>query len=182
MKLLALEVSDFEFIKPCIETKKLQYEYSANIFEYPFNIDNFAKYILEYKEEFQKDKPSKLTYKMVDVNGDFIGHIAFYQINYALKTATLGPVFINCKYRKKGFNQEMLKLMLDVGFNKLGFHRIELKVFDFNKSAIDSYERFGFKREGLLREVIEVDSKFWSVIIMSMLENEFKDKYENKNV
>ena len=179
MKLLPIKINDFNFIQPCIKSKRLQYQYSANVFEYPFNRDNFEKYVIEYEKELNSQYPLRLFFKMVNSSGEFIGNIAFYQINYALRSATLGLVLIVDKYQKKGFNQEMLKLMLNKAFNELRLHRVELIVFDFNKNAINSYEKFGFKKEGLLREVIRVEGEYWSAFMMSMLSYEFKEKYEN---
>ncbi len=179
MKLLPIEINDFHFIQPYIKSKKLQYQFSANIFEYPFNRDNFAKYVIEYEKELNSPYPLRFFFKMLNSSGEFIGNIAFYQINYALRSATLGLVLIVDKYKKQGFNQKMLKLMLSKAFNELKLHRVELIVFDFNKSAIKSYEKFGFKKEGLLREVIRVEGEYWSAFMMSILSYEFKEKYEN---
>jgi len=53
-------------------------------------------------------------------------------------------------------------------------HRVELAVFDFNQAAIACYERVGFHREGVRREMFESGDGYWSEIIMSMLESEWR--------
>ncbi|MEX2541999.1 MAG: GNAT family protein [Trueperaceae bacterium] len=42
--------------------------------------------------------------------------------------------------------------MLRYGFEELGFNRISLEVFDFNKRALRAYRKF--VAEGRLREVL----------------------------
>jgi RimJ/RimL family protein N-acetyltransferase len=70
----------------------------------------------------------------------------------------------------------MFEKVLAFGFEELGLHRISLGVFDFNERAIQSYERIGFTREGLLRDVRLVDGQYWSLIEMSMLESEWAQR------
>ena len=59
---------------------------------------------------------------------------------------------------------------------KRWLHRIDLRVFDFNQAAIAAYERVGFKKEGLLRDACKVGEAYWSAWVMSMLEDEWRDR------
>ncbi len=70
----------------------------------------------------------------------------------------------------------MLWQVLKIGFDELGLHRLSLGVFDFNHAAIRCYEKSGFVKEGLLRDVRKVEGAYWSLIEMSILENEWKDQ------
>ena len=45
---------------------------------------------------------------------------------------------------------------------------------DFNKSAIACYEKAGLKIEGTFRDVRKINDEYWSLINMSILENEYK--------
>ena len=53
-------------------------------------------------------------------------------------------------------------------------HRIELGVYAFNPRAIHVYEKLGFKREGTLRDSICWDGTFHDMIVMSILEEEYR--------
>ncbi|MGA8943288.1 MAG: GNAT family protein [Thermoactinomyces sp.] len=66
----------------------------------------------------------------------------------------------------------MVKRALEIGFGKLQLHRIDLRVFDFNKPAIKCYESCGFKKEDLLRDARKRASNYWSLYQMSILEHE----------
>jgi RimJ/RimL family protein N-acetyltransferase len=68
----------------------------------------------------------------------------------------------------------MIRKILDIGFKELDLHRIELNVFDFNTSAIACYEKAGFIREGLHRDVRKIGNEYWSLYRMSMLQDEWE--------
>ncbi|WP_371413714.1 GNAT family N-acetyltransferase [Virgibacillus sp. Bac330] len=67
--------------------------------------------------------------------------------------------------------------IINYGFEQLNLHRIELEVFDFNTRARKSYEKLGFKQEGIRREVLFYDGEYHHAIMMSIL----KDEYLKRN-
>lgn len=81
----------------------------------------------------------------------------------------------------KGYGSEALILALNYGFGMLNLHRIELEVFPFNQRAIHVYEKIGFKREGIKRDGAFYYNKYYDIIVMSILEEEFKEKYIDKS-
>lgn len=74
-----------------------------------------------------------------------IGYISFRNINPLLKSATLGLVIDPAKINQ-GLGEEALFTMLDYYFNSLFFHRILLKVAQYNKRALHIYKKMGFVR------------------------------------
>lgn len=55
----------------------------------------------------------------------------------------------------------------------MGLHRIELGVFAFNKSAIKSYKKIGFIKEGEKRDFRKLNGEYYNLWQMSMLESEW---------
>lgn len=55
------------------------------------------------------------------------------------------------------------------------WHRIELKVLDYNKRGIRCYEKCGFKIDGILRENAFIEGKYCSDIVMSILDYEYEE-------
>ncbi|MBS5883873.1 GNAT family protein [Clostridium sp.] len=64
---------------------------------------------------------------------------------------------------------------MDIAFNKLNLHRIDLGVFDFNEAAIACYKKAGFIIEGSFRECRKINEQYWSLINMSILEDDYKN-------
>lgn len=82
----------------------------------------------------------------------------------------------------KGFGRETLRMVKRLAFEKLNVHRLWLDVKDHNHKAIDLYKSEGFIQEGIMRECVYYEGKYESMIVMSILENEYRsqEKQEEK--
>lgn len=74
----------------------------------------------------------------------------------------------------EGFGRAALRVAKKVAFDDLGAHRFWLDVKARNTRAQALYESESFVLEGRLREAVKVAEGFDSLIVMSMLEPEFK--------
>ena len=79
----------------------------------------------------------------------------------------------NESQRGKGYGKEAMKLLLEYGFNKLNFHRIQLNVLEFNYGAIALYEKCGFKKEGIFREFVLRDGNRYNLLLYGLLKKEW---------
>lgn len=70
--------------------------------------------------------------------------------------------------RGKGYGTEAARLMCQYGFEKLGLHKIMLRVFAFNQPAIKAYEKAGFVQEAYLKDEEKIDNEFFDIIFMAM--------------
>ena len=78
-------------------------------------------------------------------NDELIGNCGFDNINHRNRKGTIGIFIGNEKHRNKGYGTEVIKLLLDFGFNYLNLNNINLFVFSFNERAIECYKKAGFK-------------------------------------
>ena len=65
-------------------------------------------------------------------------------------------------------------MMLRYCFQEEKLHRIFLRVLADNDRAISSYEKAGFVREAYLRESVYLDDAYRDVILMSVLDWEWR--------
>ncbi len=82
----------------------------------------------------------------------------------------------------QGAGRTCLRLLAQMAFNDLGAHRFWLDVKALNVRAQALYRSEGFVEEGRLRESVRTDSGFDSLIVMSMLEQEHKERCGAKRV
>ena len=80
-------------------------------------------------------------------------------------------------YQSQGFGTEAIKWALRWGFVYAGLHRIEINVLGHNKSALRLYERLGFTLEGRKREWLWHEGQWWDMVMLAMLEDEWREKY-----
>lgn len=127
---------------------------------------------------------AEATFSIVTLDDDkMIGTVGLERIEHTHRTATLG-VFIGDKdYLSKGYGTEAIRLLLDYGFNYLNLHNIKLQLLSFNERALKCYRKCGFKETGRIRESRFINGKYYDVIVMDILANEFTESYiKNKNI
>ena len=105
----------------------------------------------------------------------YIGNISLHRINWMCRHAELGMVVGDKDYWGRGYGTDAVHVLLRLAFEKMGLHRVQLHVFDFNKRAISCYEKCGFRREGVLRDYWFKLGKFQDTIAMAILADEYKD-------
>ena len=171
---------DFKQLIEWIDSEHLLTNWAGSLFRYPLTEDSLEWYIRDTNTIGFSDA---FIYKGVDTNtGKTVGHISLGGISEKNKAGRISRVLVgNTAERGKGVCTGMLRAILKVGFDDLGLHRISLGVYDFNKSAIRCYEKAGFVKEGLMRDVLRYDDDaYWSLWEMSILEDEWRKTAEPK--
>lgn len=79
----------------------------------------------------------------------------------------------------RGFGRETLRLIKKIAFGQLNAHRLWLDVRYKNQKAQNLYKSEGFIEEGILRECVLHNGEYESLIVMSVLENEYTDSLDS---
>lgn len=74
----------------------------------------------------------------------------------------------------QGFGTAALTLVMRYAFDELNLYRLYLQVFAFNSKAIGLYEKLGFTQEGKLRHALYRGGAWHDVVLMSILEPEYR--------
>ncbi len=127
------------------------------------------------KEWFEKDSPNSALFSIRErKEGKTIGFVELDGYEWTARTAWVGIAIGEQEYRGKGFGTDAMNLLLKFAFRGLNMHRVNLSVFEFNKRAIRSYEKCGFKYEGTSRELIYKEDKRWDVLNMGILQRDWE--------
>lgn len=126
------------------------------------------------KKYLEQNSMPEATFVIVTLDNDkMIGSVSLEEINWIDRKATLG-IFIGDKdYRSKGYGTEAIKLILDFGFNHLNLNNIKLDLLEFNERALKCYKKCGFKEYGRRRKANYFDGKYYDIISMDILKEEF---------
>ena len=101
-----------------------------------------------------------------------IGNCGFVDINHLHQRGEVGLFIGEEENRSKGYGTEALSLLVEYGFNYLNLKNIMLKVFSFNKRAIKTYEKIGFKVLGKRTEDYYLNGKWYDEYFMEILKKE----------
>lgn len=105
-------------------------------------------------------------------------------IGYLILSALQSPhrsiefVRITIASKGEGYGRECLIAIKRLAFDSLGAQRLWLDVMAHNARARSLYLAQGFVEEGTLRESVEVDGRRVSLIVLSMLEREYRQEQE----
>jgi RimJ/RimL family protein N-acetyltransferase len=108
---------------------------------------------------------------------EFLGEIVLLDIDEHDANAVM-RMSLRPGQRGRGFGGEAIGLVLEHAFaappDGLGLHRVSLEVLEINPRARMLYESHGFEVEGRLREVHR-EREFWTdVILMAILEDDYR--------
>ncbi|WP_257821961.1 GNAT family N-acetyltransferase [Salipaludibacillus agaradhaerens] len=107
-------------------------------------------------------------------DGKPIGVTSLIHMDYKNRHAECVIDIGDTSYWGQGYATEALKLLLSYAFSELNMHRISLRVFSFNDKAIKLYNKLGFRHEGTSRESLFRQSRWFDIIHMGMLQEEYK--------
>lgn len=145
-------------------------KYLSNVFLYPHTqtqTENFLNSNLEGRGDY---KGFIIAHKDTQ---EYIGQLDLIKIDWINRKGLIGIVIGNKESLGKGYGTEALRLVLDLAFNKLNLHKMELEVRAFNERAIKCYKKCGFIEEGRIREDFYADGEYTDTIYMGVLKEEY---------
>lgn len=129
-----------------------------------------VKSVIQYYDESE----SKFLFAIRDGETDkIIGLAGFDDVLWSNSTATIFVGIGEAAYLGRGLGEESMRLLLDFGFNELNLFRIQLNVISYNVKAIGMYEKLGFVREGVYRQLVKREGKRYDLYLYGLLKNEW---------
>ncbi len=102
-----------------------------------------------------------------------LGYLRITEIDHKNKSMCVGGDII-AEESGKGYGKEMYRLILKLGFDVWGMHRLWLLVLQNNERARRLYRKMGFVEEGMQRESIYKNGQYENYVLMSILEGEYR--------
>ena len=167
--LCAFSETDYERLIEWIDSPRDLLQWAGPVFSYPLDAHQLQDHLAEATDE----NPVRRAYKATNSDEQIVGYIELNNIDLDNDSGTISRVLVSPDERGQGIGTEMVRRATKLGFRDLGLHRIGLRVFDFNEAAIACYKRVGFKEEGKLRDSRRHEDEYWTLIQMSMLEDEW---------
>ncbi len=137
---------------------------------YPISLAREADWI---ERATRGQDPSELTFAICLVQGDrHIGNCGLMAIDRDNRTATLGIFIGEGDCRRQGLGAEAVRALCRFAFEEMDLRKIRLDVQAGNADALKTYEKLGFRREGVLRQEVFRKGRPLDVIRMGLLASE----------
>ena len=115
---------------------------------------------------------------VIETEGTLIGTMQLKNTeNLPSRSATFGIMIGDPAYLDRGYGTEASTLLLDYVFAVLGYHKINLDLFEYNARALAMYEKLGFVLEGRRRENHWSRGRFWDDILMGVTAEEWWSRH-----
>jgi RimJ/RimL family protein N-acetyltransferase len=162
--------NDFSTLIQWIDKEDDLIQFSGNIFSFPLTDNQLDDYLADLNRN-----AFKVVYK--DDNS-IIGHSEIYFSEN--KTAKLCRILIgNSKFRGKGLGQAIVKELIRISFENYDAKKIELNVYDWNTSAINCYEKVGFKVMNGITKTTKIKNQVWTAVNMIITRDDWHINSEN---
>ncbi len=114
---------------------------------------------------------------IIEFNATAVGMISLLDINDYNRTAVIGRLLLGEKeitgHNPVFFESEFL--LYEYAFFKLRLHKIYGEIMEDNITMLRSRLYLGYKQDGVLRDHYIFDGKYKNAIVVSLLEDEYRD-------
>src|SRR5712664_805598 len=126
---------------------------------------------LHHRDWFRsvQDRPDAVIFAIRDRDGRLVGTCQLVNRSPVHRSAELQIRIGDAQHRGRGYGTKAVELLLQFAFRDWNLHRVQLFVIEGNEAALRTYEKCGFKREGVLREAVHVDGKYRDLVVMGVV-------------
>jgi RimJ/RimL family protein N-acetyltransferase len=112
-------------------------------------------------------------YAVLGPSGQYLGNAGIHKIYWPARNGRLGIVIGAKGEHGQGYGQETLKLLISLGFEELGLHKLWLVHYAENARMLHLARKLGFVEEGVLRDEYFHGGRFHDMLRHSLLEQEY---------
>lgn len=169
------EERDIDFIYRCKNDEKLDEKTTGHF--HPFTYDEAAKWVHGCMGEHE-------TYKFwaVCTNDEekrIVGWASLSKIDKDNKSAFFHSIVIGDPNYRKGFPWiEVQQYVIDYAFRTLGVHRLEFSCLSDHPTSMYIGPAMFFKQEGLFRQAVYKNDKYYDVAYFGLLKEEYDEHYQ----
>lgn len=134
-------------------------------------VEDTAKNIRSRLNEVVENKGYPKSFAII-YNGEIAGTIGFNHIDQRNRIGVIG-YWLGEEFQGRGIISKAFKALIKYGFNDLQLNRIEVRVASENQKSKAIPERFGFKKEGVIRQAEFLYNHYVDHVLYGLLVEEW---------
>jgi RimJ/RimL family protein N-acetyltransferase/ribosomal protein S18 acetylase RimI-like enzyme len=111
-----------------------------------------------------------------------IGYLLYYDLRDDIRSTYLELMVGDPDFGDGVWGQEAVRLLLEHLFDELGVHRVNVIVSQLQGKVRYDLDKLGFRHDGVLRHNEIVDGRYVDHLVLSMLEDEYKQQQTHASV
>lgn len=169
-QLRAIEIKDALLLKNMLNSADV--ERTTLGVNQPTTLEMQCQWIEQYKND-----DTTMRYMIELENGATIGMIALRDIDWKNRHGSLSyKILASVEDRIKGDTFDAVYAILNYAFNELNLHRVNAEILDYNTFSLKLAHKVGFVDEGIMRKKVFKNGSYHDVIVLGLLEEEWKAK------
>ena len=128
------------------------------------------------EDDFNQMKPSQILMRFC-LNDYLIGYGGIVHLDWANLRGEVSFLLDTARTKDSAlYSRELViffGLIKELGFKKLGLHKLTTEAYAHRANHIDSIEDAGFKRDGILRDHVKINGRWVDAVVASCLCEEF---------
>lgn len=147
---------------------------NSQFFREPSDRKRIARFILEH--ETAEDCAYFAAFGRDDVEDSgagYVGNVFLIHINRLHHHAQAGITIKQAAWNR-GYAKELMRAIVDFGFEELGLNKVYLQIFTTNEKGLHLWTKIGFTVEGVLRQHYLVNGEYHDMYSLSILRGETK--------
>ena len=138
----------------------------------PFSLDGARDWLTHINEETRSGKG--YFFAVCELGDDrFIGTTWLKGVNHWDSNAELA-IFMDRDHIGAGYGTDAQRVLLTFAFTNIGLQRVWLTAYAGNARAIRSYEKLGFRHEGVMRRAWRGPRGLEDTVLMAILSDEWQ--------
>jgi [ribosomal protein S5]-alanine N-acetyltransferase len=130
--------------------------------------------LLDQEYESGRNQQTEIQLAIVDKKtGTYVGIVGLHSFNWVSRHCEFRILIGEKSYWGKGYGAQACQLIVSYAFEALNMNKVWLGVNMENKRAYESYQRCGFKDEGVLRQELFRNNRYYDIARMSILRDEY---------
>lgn len=169
VRLRAYRKDELELVKNYVNDPEVMH-YTTPRIPYPYTLEDEEKW---YADNSAVNETYNFAIETKETK-EYLGGCGINKIDWKNSVVEVGIFIGNKEYWGKGYGTDAMRVLVKFIFEQMNINKVSLQVFSFNKRAQRSYEKVGFKVEGILRQELFKDGAYHDKICMGILKNEVK--------
>jgi RimJ/RimL family protein N-acetyltransferase len=108
------------------------------------------------------------------LEGVHIGNIDLRDVQPENRTAEIGIMIGEKRYWSQGYGSDAVRTLTRFAFRVMNLQRVHLRTYEYNERGQAAFRKAGFVEEGRLRQHIYMEGRYWDVVLMGCLREEFE--------
>lgn len=130
------------------------------------------RFVRESVSAWSEGRAFDFTIRPIDKPDRHIGNVSVWSTSAQNRIGEVG-YWISSKETGHGYGTEATTRIMQIGFEELGFHKIQLRIAVGNVRSDRIARNLGFVEEGILRDEVKVGNTWLDHTSWSMLESEW---------